>query len=92
MLKKEYEKRRRVLADLLWAWDPVGIGDLRSDIPEEYDELVEGFLYRFSRGATGDQMSSWIRRELINHWSASYSAQVTDEFVRDAILMLEAPS
>ena len=50
------DERRRVamstdndaLLEAIWAWDPIGVNDVRSEVPHEYDDLHE-HVARFLR-------------------------------------------
>jgi hypothetical protein len=66
------------IRELVWAWDPIGIGDERVWAESEYDELISTLSVKVSMGASRTVLS-----ECVNTWllDAGLSSQGLDQFL-----------
>jgi hypothetical protein len=48
------------LRDALWAWDPYGIADARSEVPEEYDNFLDELNGLLRTDPTKAAVSAWL--------------------------------
>lgn len=46
--------------DAIWQWDPYGVLDLRAEIPEEYDHLVDSAIRVLRRRGTQLDLANWV--------------------------------
>lgn len=54
--------------DIIWDWDPAGIGDARDDVPNEYDGLASLTLAMLGQGDEPARIADRIARELRERW------------------------
>lgn len=60
------------LEQLLNEWDPIGVYDPATDFPrDEYDCLYYPLLGRLQRGETPQEIASFLRDDLTNHFGLS---------------------
>ena len=52
------------LRDALWAWDPYGIADERSEVPEEYDNFLDELNGLLLTEPTKDAVAAWLATTL----------------------------
>jgi hypothetical protein len=46
--------------DAAWIWDPYGIADSRSEVPEEYDDIVDAVLENLRTAGSIEGLESWV--------------------------------
>lgn len=55
--------------ELIWEWDPMEFGELRADIPDEYDGLSAKTIDQLSIGADPSEVAASLCFELAHDWS-----------------------
>jgi hypothetical protein len=45
--------------EAIWLWDPYGIADVRSEVPEEYDDAVDDVLLTLRTVGTVESLEAW---------------------------------
>lgn len=69
MISRAETKRLTVeLEEEMWAWDPVGIADERTSIPDEYHELAQRAVGRILRGESSRAALEWVEQVLATDW------------------------
>jgi hypothetical protein len=59
---------KRALRDLVWEWDPIGIGNDRKYAEDEYDCILDGALSLLRRGAELAELVEHLNAELPEHF------------------------
>ncbi len=50
--------------DAVWRWDPYGVGDFRSEVPEKYDDVVDFVLRNLRTVGTQKGLETWAAEYL----------------------------
>ena len=64
----KFRINRRALRDLVWEWDPIGLGDNRKFVEDEYDCILDGALSLLVRGAGTAEIAEHLNVELPEHF------------------------
>jgi hypothetical protein len=48
----------------VWDLDPASIVEERETVPDEYDSLVDGIVFRIESGHGADEIERWLSNEL----------------------------
>ena len=87
--RKGVRSQRDQLLTLVNGWDPAGLlqaGGRR----DSYFGLIDGLLAQLSGGATKEEVSGWIGREINQHFGVAPAD--TDAFARRAFAWFELSS
>ncbi len=87
--RKGARASRDQLLTLVNGWDPagrLGAGAPRS----EYDSFIDSLMDLLSRGATSDEIASFLEREVRDHFGAT--PKDTEHFAKKAIAWYELAS
>lgn len=59
---------RTKLRELMWAWDPVGLRDVRPQVSSEYDGLADIALAMIRKGYVSQDITERLISELRQNW------------------------
>lgn len=48
------------IREATWQWDPYGVADLRSEVPEEYDDVVDSVFRNLRTIGTTEGLEAWF--------------------------------
>lgn len=71
LTKHELRQRSRELNALMCEWDPIGVMDNPDWPRDEYGCLVGPLLTLLQSGATDDEIGSYLRKEIVEHFGLS---------------------
>jgi hypothetical protein len=73
-------KDRRILRDLVWAWDPIGLGEDRKFTEDEYDCILDSTLSLLQRGAGPTELLEHLNLELSEHFGLQPQPEAASVF------------
>jgi hypothetical protein len=73
------------IRELMWEWDPAGLGDVRREVPTEYDGLADVALAMMRARIDPHDIAKRLMSELRENWGVE--APKFDLYSRIALLM-----
>lgn len=67
-ITEEALSNRVRLRELMWAWDPVGLRDVRPQVSSEYDGLADIALAMIRKGCMSQDIAERLVSELRENW------------------------
>jgi hypothetical protein len=80
--KAELRQKQRGLQRLLNEWDPIGVMSGGETPSDEYDCLF-GVLGQLHNGASRDQLTEYLREQLLHHFGLNPNESRPEQFASD---------
>jgi hypothetical protein len=73
------------LREMAWEWDPIGLGESRSSVEDEYDCIFGDVMPLLRKGASEEEITDFLNRLLPEHFGLESQPREAKVFARRII-------